>query len=556
MEPSCIRQTLLPGTSKLFSDYLYHFDRVSGFYGYNFSDPAGLAAAAQGVRFPETRRAAIVAALRKQNGESPALDKLAQPGTVAVVTGQQVGLFSGPAYTIFKALTAVKLAEHLSEQGTPAVAVFWLATEDHDLAEVDHAWVFNEHATPARLSITNGIGNGGPVGSVTPAEIPIAELRSGLGGLPFAEEAAAKVAEAYRPGVSLGAAFRALLESVLGGCGLLFLDPLGPAVREVAAGFLAEAAERAPELVQDLRRRNEELTAAGYHAQVHIEENTSLLFLIGEHNRVALRWKDGHFSARDHSVLPSRTTGTRRPVRHSLPASRTTGNRRPVRYSAAELRKQASRLSPNALLRPVMQDYLLPTAAYIGGPSEIAYMAQAQVLYDRLLGRMPVVFPRNTFTLLDGRATKLLRRYELSVPQVLDYQEKVKSAMAARLIPADLGQKFARLRAEVGGAIEKLEADVRSFDPTLEAAAKKSASKMLFQLDKISQKTARETMRRDERATQDAGYLMNLIYPHRRLQERFYSIVPFLAKHGLDLPQRLLAMTQLACPDHMIRTLS
>jgi bacillithiol biosynthesis cysteine-adding enzyme BshC len=526
MEPSCIRQTLLPGTSKLFADYLYHFDRVEGFYGHNFSDPGELTTAAQTVKFPEQRRKEIVDALREQNGDSPALDQLAQPGTVAVVTGQQVGLFSGPAYTIFKALTAVKLAEQLSAHGTPAVAVFWLATEDHDLAEVDHAWVFNEHAMPARLSVTNAIANGGPVGNVTPAEIPIAELRAALGSLPFADEVAAKVADAYRPGATLGGAFRALLQEVLRGCGLLFLDPLAPAVREIAAGFLAEAVERAPELVKDLRRRNEQLTAAGYHAQVHIDDDTSLLFIIGEHKRVALRWKDGHFSARDHS------------------------------YSAAELKKQASRLSPNALLRPVMQDYLLPTVAYIGGPSEIAYMAQAQVIYDKLLGRMPVIFPRNTFTLLDSRAAKLLARYALSVPQVFDYQEKVKSAMAARLVPADLNQEFARLRADVGGSLEKLQADLRSFDPTLEAAAKKSLSKMLFQLDKISQKTARETMRRDERATRDAAYLMNLVYPHRHLQERFYSIVPFLAKHGPDLPQRLLGMTQLACPDHMIRTLS
>ncbi|MBV9760124.1 MAG: bacillithiol biosynthesis cysteine-adding enzyme BshC [Acidobacteriaceae bacterium] len=526
METSCIRQTLLPDTSQLFADYLYNFDRVSQFYGHSFSEPSGLDASARSVQFPEARRKGIVDALREQNGDSPALRKLAEAGTVAVVTGQQVGLFSGPAYTIFKALTAVKLAEHLSEQGTPAVAVFWLATEDHDLAEVDHAWVFNEHATPAKLSITNAVTNGGPVGNVSPAEIPIAELRSALGNLPFAEEVVSEVADAYRPGVGLGAAFRALLEKVLRGRGLLFLDPLAPGVRDIAADFLAEAAGRVPELVKALRQRNGQLTEAGYHAQVHIDEDTSLLFLIGEHKRLPLRWREGRFSARDHS------------------------------YGAAELKQEASRLSPNALLRPVMQDYLLPTAAYIGGPSEIAYMAQAQVLYEKLLGRMPVIFPRNTFTLLDGRATKLLRRYKLSVPQVLDHQEKVKSAMAARLIPADLSQEFARLRSEVGGALEKLESGLKSFDPTLEAAARKSAAKMLFQLDKISQKTARETMRRDERASQDAAYLMDLIYPHRHLQERFYSIVPFLAKHGLDLPERLLGMTQLACPDHMVRTLA
>src|SRR5579875_792765 len=259
MEPSCIRQTLLPGTSKLFGDYLYDFGKVRGFYEHNFSDPAELAAAAKSIQFPESRRRAVINALREQNGDSAALEKLARPGTVAVVTGQQVGLFSGPAYTIFKALTAVKLAEHLNEQGISAVPVFWLATEDHDLAEVDHAWVFNQASAPVKLSVTSAVANGGPVGEVAPVEVPLAALRAALGELPFAAEAVNKVAHAYQPGVPLGAAFRALLQDVLSGCGLLYLDPLAPAVREIAAGFLVEAAERVPELVSALRRRNERL---------------------------------------------------------------------------------------------------------------------------------------------------------------------------------------------------------------------------------------------------------------------------------------------------------
>jgi bacillithiol synthase len=128
MEPSCIRQTLLPGTTRLFGDYLYDFDRVRDFYGHHFLDPAALPAAAQSIDFPEARRKALVSALRQQNGDSATLDRLARPGTVAVVTGQQVGLFSGPAYTIFKALTAVRLADHLNRQGICAVPVFCAST--------------------------------------------------------------------------------------------------------------------------------------------------------------------------------------------------------------------------------------------------------------------------------------------------------------------------------------------------------------------------------------------------------------------------------------------
>ena len=525
MEPSCVRQNLIPGTSKLFEDFLYNFDRVSRFYPHCFSDPNALPEFVSQIDYPESRRAMLVDALREQNGDSQALNTLAQPDAVAVVTGQQVGLFSGPAYTIFKALTAVRLAAHLKEQGIPAVPVFWLATEDHDLAEVDHAWVFNQDAVPTRVAVTNSVVNGGPVGDVILNELPWAQLRTALGDFPFAGDVIQRLRSAYQPGVTFGLAFRRFLQDALGSCGLLYLDPLSPAIREIGAPFLADAVTRIPELLKGLRQRNADLIAAGYHAQVQVEDDSSLLFLLNEGKRVPIRSNEGRFTSRDRS------------------------------YSAADLQALSARLSPNALLRPVMQDFLLPTASYIGGPSEIAYMAQAEVLYDQLLGRMPVIFPRNSFTLLDTRATKLLDRYSLHIPDVLDHEEAVKSRIARRLVPEDLSEQFQSLLSSTEHALVDLRAKLNRFDPTLESASKKSTAKILYQMERLSQKTAREALRRDERASREASYLIDLIYPHRHLQERLYSIVPFLAKYGPDLPERLLGLTQLACPDHMVRVL-
>jgi bacillithiol biosynthesis cysteine-adding enzyme BshC len=480
--------------------------------------------AARAVQFPAERRRTLIAALREQNGDSAALAKLAQPETVAVVTGQQVGFLSGPAYTVFKALTAVKLAAHLTEQGIPAVPIFWLATEDHDLAEVDHAWVFNSEATPAKISIANTVVNGGPVGDVLLNEIPLADLKAALAGLPFAAEAIDAVKAAYQPDKTLGAAFRQLIERILQGLDLLYLDPLAPSIRALAAPLLRDMVERVPVLLDGLHRRNAELEAAGYHTQVFVDKDSSLLFLLDQGRRTAIRWNGEKFQARDRT------------------------------YSQEDLQALAVQLSPNALLRPVMQDYLLPTASYVGGPAEIAYFAQGQVLYENLLGRMPVIYPRNGFTLLDERAAKLLDRHGLRVPDLFDYEEKVKSRLAAKLVPEDLAAKLAAVESATSEALARLQSDLGRFDPTLEAAAKKSSAKVQYQLAKLSKKTARETLRRDERATKDAAYLTNLIYPHRRLQERFYSILPFLAQHGLDLPQRLLGQVQLSCPDHMVRT--
>src|ERR1700679_2555931 len=179
MQPACIRHTDLPGTSRLFADFTYHFDRVARFYGHDPHDPAALAAAASAIVYPDDRRAAMVQALEAQNGPSASLRLLAQPGTVAVVTGQQVGLFSGPAYTIYKAITAARLARDLTAQGIPAVPIFWLATEDHDFAEVSQAWTFDGAHQPVPLRIESPAENTGrprPVGGIRMDHPPLDEL--------------------------------------------------------------------------------------------------------------------------------------------------------------------------------------------------------------------------------------------------------------------------------------------------------------------------------------------------------------------------------------------
>ena len=184
MECSCVRHTDVPGTTKLFADLIYHFDRVEDLYPCRPNDIEALARAA-GFDFPDARRAALIQALTPLNQGNPSLAILAQPGTVAIVTGQQVGLFSGPAYTVYKALTAIKAARELTERGVPAVPVFWLATEDHDFDEVDHAWVFGADSQPVKIRMAGAEPNGShPVGGLALRDIPIDQLRSALAGLP------------------------------------------------------------------------------------------------------------------------------------------------------------------------------------------------------------------------------------------------------------------------------------------------------------------------------------------------------------------------------------
>lgn len=524
MECTCVRHTDLPHTTRLFADLVYHPERLAPYYFHAARSLGACEAAAREVDLSAEKRAALVEALRPLNPGSASLERLAEPGTVAVVTGQQVGLFSGPSYTIYKALTAIRVAVELSERGTPAVPVFWLATEDHDFDEVNHCAVFDAQHHTVKLGMRRS-AQSQPVGEVALNTPPVAELREALAGFPFADETAAMVERAYVHGRTMGAAFSILLKELLARFDLIHIDPMAPAVRELAAPTLRAAVEAAPELSERLLERNRELTAAGYHAQVHVEPATSLVFLLENGRRLALRRHNSEY------VLNGR------------------------RFTTPELAARASSLSPNALLRPVVQDSILPTAAYVGGPAELAYLAQSEVIYRRLLGRMPVSLPRAGFTLLDARSRKLMERYRLCLPDFFRGEEALRERMASRLVPEALAARLAETKSTVEGAVARLDEEVKGFDPTLAAALEKSRRKMLYQVEKTERKIGREMLARNHRAAEDAAYLYGLVFPERHLQERIYTILPFIARHGLDLPERLYEAMRLECPEHQLVSL-
>jgi bacillithiol biosynthesis cysteine-adding enzyme BshC len=521
MHCTCVRQTELPGCTRFYADVLYHPDRTARFYRRPIRDLEAFRAAASEIQLSDARRAALVAALRQQNPAGRSLDRLSQPGTVVVATGQQVGLFSGPAYTVYKALHAAKLAEWLTANGIPAVPAFWLATEDHDFAEVNHVYVFDAEHRPHRIEMRRTAGTQ-PVGEVTLENPPVDELRAALEDLPFRDEVADLVAAAYQPGATMGRAFADLLRRLLARYDILQVDPMLPAFRELAAPLLARAVEAAPELTRDIIARNKELVDAGYHAQVHVEPQTSLVFLLEGGKRITLRRSNGEYTVNGR------------------------------RFTAAELAARAASLSPNALLRPVVQDSMLPTVATIGGPAEIAYFAQSEVIYRTLLGRMPVAVPRTGFTILDERSAKKLDRYGVGLQDCFAGEDAFRERIAARLVPAELARALRDAINTVETAVSSLNAELTAFDPTLGKAGGTSARKIRHQLAKLQAKTGRETMRRSERATRDAASLYGLLYPERHLQERLYSMLPFLAKHGLDLIGEIYSAIELECPDHRL----
>lgn len=549
MESHCIPYTRLPKSSALFLDYLYHFDRVREFYSGSPFDPESyrrLAPELQGgqslLAQQSAHRTALAEVLTRQNRafgcDEPTfanIRRLSRPGTFAVVTGQQVGLLSGPAFTFYKALTAVKLAQDLDNQGLPAVPVFWLATEDHDLEEVAHTSVLDRDYNLVRLGDSGS--RPAPQSSVGYVKLT-AEITLALDGLDAAlseagEDSAPRtklledLRAAYRPGVSWGMAFGRLMARLFSRWGVVLLDPLEETIHRMSAPVYAQALESAGELRRRLAERSRRLVDAGYHAQVHVAGDGTLLFLADEGNRTALHQRDGGFVLAGAKAIDAGEL------------ERALANR-PLDFS------------PNALLRPIVQDTLLPTLAYIAGPSELAYLAQNQSIYAEFGRPQPVVFPRAGLTLVDRRAAKLLEKYRLGVEDVWGGEQHLKERIAAAGFAEGWSERLDQNEQDLKRLLERLRADIEKLDPTLLDTLKHAEEKMTYQMERLRGKITRAALGRSELLARHADTLLRFLTPEKNLQEREVSGVYFLGHAGYGLLDQVLAQIQTHCPDHQV----
>ena len=526
MESSCVRQTDIPGTSRLFADLIYQYDRVRDLFPYRPNDGEALASASIKTQFefPADRRAALVRALTPLNQGNPSLEVLARQGTVAVVTGQQVGLFSGPAYTVYKALTAIKAARELSVRGIPAVPVFWLATEDHDLEEVSHvALPGPDGSLQTVATATQGLPNA-PVGSVRfGTEIQFAV--DGVGALLGESEAVASLRACYRPGEDFGTSFARLFTQWFAEWGVILLDASDPELHQIAAPIYRAALERSGEVEEALLARGRELETAGYHQQVKVTPSSSLLFVLHEGARMPIHRRGVDFVIDKENV------------------------------SAAELLNRLAAapqdFSGNVLLRPVVQDYLLPTLAYTGGAAEVAYFAQAGVVYQALLGRITPVVPRFSATLIEAKPKIVLERYGLAFTDFFR-PEPVREQLAARALSKDLRLAFERAQASTSETLAAIREGLEGLDKTLVEAANNAESKMLHQLESLQARAARAELLQSEILDRKAAWLSNMLYPNKVLQERGIGGIYFLARHGFDLLRGVYEAIHPDCVDHQL----
>ena len=515
----------LPHQSKLFLEYLNNFSKVQAFYAHA-PKLSSVVAVARELDFPKDRRSAVVATLRAQNtgfGVGRAvfenLERL-EKGAVAIVSGQQVGLFSGPAYSFYKALSAIQVANELTRSGIEAVPIFWMATEDHDVDEVRHvSWFQDGQLKRFELAAPDQKDSGRAVGKIL-LGVPIdeqvheaAELLVKQGGVLLAQF----LKDSYKRGETYGSAFAKLFARLFSQQGLILLDPLDPALHRIAAPVYRQAIEDRDALNEKLLGRGKELEAAGFTAQVKVTAKSTLLFYMGCECGDQAQTSDG----------------VRKAIATAGHGKFQAGEKQ---WATAELLKAIETtpedFSPSALLRAVVQDYLLPTVGYIGGAAEIAYFAQSEVVYKHVLERMPVILSRPDFTLVDTKAAKLLRAYKLNVEDIWAGSQEVRRRMELASVPKDLSRDFDRNHKQVMKMLDQLHDHLRKLDPTLQGAVQTARKKIDFPIDKLRRKTGRA---QDAKATLLAVYenfLEQLLYPHKVLQSRELCLLPFLARWG------------------------
>jgi bacillithiol biosynthesis cysteine-adding enzyme BshC len=531
MESHCISFREIPHATKLLQSFLEDFSRVSSYYAHP-PTLAGIDAASREVRLDPGVRSTVVDVLREQNrrfGPGNAidsatarnLDRLAA-GAVAIVTGQQVGLFSGPAYSFYKAVSAVRCAQETTSRGVDAVPIFWLATEDHDLAEVNHvSWnTSNGLASYALPAATEDAGR--YVGEVLlgdSIELILSVAAQTLEG-PFADETARALRESYTRGDTYGSAFGKLLARLLAGQGIIFIDPLDARLHHLAAPVYLQALDEADSRREALLVRSKELEGAGFHAQVKVTRESTLLFYKVSGRREPLRSRNGKFAAGDAEFS-----------RDEL---------------AAALKDTPETFTPSALLRPVIQDTLLPTAAYIGGPAEIAYMAQAQVNYQKILGRMPAILPRASFTIVEPPIARFLAQYDLDIRDILAGVQHLRAKMVQKSLTAGLASRFEAGEASLRNMLREYEDPLRRLDPTLVEALHASERKMLHQFEQLRAKAGRAENFRSGVLERHERILVDTLYPDGGLQERTLCALPMLAANGLGLLDNLLRLSSSA----------
>ncbi|MFB3068677.1 MAG: bacillithiol biosynthesis cysteine-adding enzyme BshC [Acidobacteriota bacterium] len=542
MQTECLDYRQLPGLNPLFPEYLYQYDRLESLY----SSPVHLSLDALKERaesvlknpppYPRDQLVELTTAFNQRVGAGEKvfqnLEKLRSPRTLAVVTGQQPGFFGGPALTVYKALTAVRLAQMLDEEGYPAVPVFWLASDDTDFHEVCLTSFFADNGDLFSVRYQGPQQNGSRMVGTIPlntVEECFSRLQKEGPKGEFHEEVLQLLQETYPPSKSFREAAGSWLSHLFRPYGLILFDALLPEYKQGVGSLFARAIEKRREILQALKGRAEALQERGFDPQVRVQDSESFIFWTEGENRYKLEYGGERYrrKAQDSPKLSEQEL-------------------------LRELDQQAEKFAPNVLLRPIVQDHLFPTVAYVGGPSEVAYFAQVSAI-SRFWNKEMAVFPRVGITLVDRKAQRLLRKYGL---KVLDVLQLTPQELSRRIVegkdPEHILERLEHVQKELQSELRALKDDIGKIDPTVAEMVGGAEKKILYQIEKIQKRFVANHRNQEATFGQHLDYLCSHLYPHGKLQERVMSFNQFLSEEGPDLVDRLLNVIDPFCPSHQV----
>ncbi len=514
----------IPGNQNLFLDYIYEYENVSTFYPKNFrNNDDFIKTFDELTNYNRPHRKEISEIIKKQYSlfkvskqTESNISALASEKTFAIVTGQQVSLFGGPLYTIYKIITTIKLSQLLKEKYSDFnfVPIFWMDVDDHDFDEVASINIFDKKNRPNKISYNDGLEDETNRGSVGKIKFNFnladtyTDLENALNDSEFKAEILHLLKGCYNEEKTFKDSFKELFIKLFDEYGLIIFDPQESSVKNILLPIFEKEINNFEKHTTTNVLRSAELEEV-YHAQVKVKPVN--LFYTDETGRHLVEPVEGEFRFR--------------------------GRRK--RLNKEELLNllyyDPSSFSPNVLLRPICQDYLFPTAAYVGGPSEISYFAQVMPNYKFFDVVPPIIFPRSSATIVESHLLSIFEKYNLSLADFFFDENMLIEKVVKKVSEFNFDELFAKSELEIETTLNKLKESLLSVDNSLTQPIEKSIMRIKQTLNTLKTKSKGAEERKHETLIAQLQKVRNVVYPNENLQEREINFFYFANKYGLDI---------------------
>ncbi len=519
----------IPKHQNLFLDYLYEFDNVKNFYKHNFRSKETYPQLFKNITEAKSKKAfQISPIIKNQYKDFPQIslktlrniELIDNPKTIAVVTGQQLGIFGGPLYTIYKIITAIRLSNQMNERydDYKFIPVFWLEGDDHDFNEVRAINIFDTENKVVTIGYKEEIDDDDAKQSVGNLILDesindsLNQLESLLRESDFKSGLFSKLKSIYKPGKSFKESFKELLIWLFDELGLIVFDPQDAEVKNILKPIFKKEVTDFVIHTQKLIQTSAELEEL-YHAQVKVKP-VNLFY----------HTDDGRYSIEPVEEI------------YKLKRKRKQFTREEI---LNEIEIAPQRFSPNVLLRPICQDYLLPTGFYIAGPSEISYFAQVMPLYDFYEIVFPIVYPRSSVTVLEKNVNAALDKYDITLNDVFLGLSELKEKVISGLSENNIERTFEEVLNDVELLFDKIKENLFAVDKTLVDSSERYKEKIISTFNELKSKSVKAQETKYETTVRQLTRISNLLYPLENLQEREINFTYFYNKYGKEFISKI-----------------